>query len=896
MSSQFVWGYVIKHLDVNTQVETDISESVIGIPIFTDQGTGEVNNARLKLDSPNGEFLVKAPLMHRYDNIRITAFNSDVGGGTYNHVYEIIRMIPSESSTDGTTLELVLLGQEHNVQKLNYSKTHYYEGAAEVIQDLGDGYNANITGFQPILSGHKTTDVNNQIPGANFQTSIYAYGINEDQIYNRMNETVDKLGSSVDIGGALDFYEIRFDTDDISYDKITINVFPSGENGDVILEDTENVNMGETEGGIDAEVATLINAWGAVDQGTLPIQHSQYKSKQQRFPLQPQWVDTETYGLGSLIQDEGIHYESLLNNNLNLKPSLNLAFWKVITSLDFFGNSIQYSPWTVGKAILWKNAGSDRDSVGPFGEGCFDSNIIIFDNEENYSATWVDIRETNPANIDITLLYGGTEVYRGFRILVDGTAEGILSTNQFGTGNGNDRNSKPYTNSIVTYTGNEWRVLYEAVDDLECNVINEGRPYTFDDTLWIQTPEQLLTFNTFYAFHPHDGITNEKGVSEEPGTAENLNSAIRVRYDYTIPQLFLFPESFYKIGAWLNFRFPFPISTKGLGGEDVGVGELYGGANIVNSIPDAEREPATLDQQNMHLTHDGFRGFSNGESSEDYGQISSLDFWMKIDAQIFVNDEYRSSSEANFNMRCIIQDTSDNQVFQDFALNINNHWEPIHLPISSFETYRARRPLDNPLQSFIPIVELEALNIFQWRNIKNIIIQTQDSYDNQGRYSPDPFNNTNVGKFASLVLAGGEAAAVRRIELYIDAFRFTKPLLVNTGVPADRVIERDFLQRPVINDYFQLQSDAFAELEKSTFPKVEYNIVTQGRFDIAFGDSFWFRNPRLIPAEFESDDSPDGNNTNTIKLVAKRIEYSITNTEGGKGGFLRTLTGVRRFE
>jgi hypothetical protein len=894
MSSQFVWGYVVKHFDVNTQVETDISESVIGIPLFTDQGTSEVNNAKLILDASLGKFLVKDPLIHRYDNIRITAFSSNVGGGTYNHVYEVIRIIPSEGSTDGTRVELVLLGQEHNVQKINYSKTHYFEGSAEVIQDLGDGYNVNITGFQPTLSGHKTTDATNQVPGASFQTSIYAYGINEDQIYNRMQETVDKLGSSVDVGGALDFYEIKFDTDDTLYDKITINVFPSGENGDVILEDTENVNTGETEGGIDAEVATLINAWGAVDQGTLPIQHSQYKSKQQRFPLQPQWVDTETYGLGSFVQDEGIHYESLINNNLNLKPSLNLAFWDVVTRLDFYGNTIQYSPWTVDKDFLWRNAGSDRDSTGPFGEGCFDSNIVIFDNEDNYSATWVDIRETNPVLIDSSFLYGGTEIYRGFRILVDGTAEGILSTNQFGTGNGNDRNSKPYTNSITTYTGNEWQVLYEAVNDLECNVIDEGRPYTFNGTLWIQTPEQFLTFNTFYAFHPHDGITNQPGSSQETNTELNENSAIRARYDYIIPQSnILFPESFYKVGAWLNFRFPFPITTKG--GISEGVGKLYGGANIVNGVPDAEREPATLDQQNMHLTHDGFRGFSNGESSEDYGQISSLDFWMKINAQIFVINEYRSSSEANFNMRCIIQDTSDNQVFQDFALNINNHWEPIHLPVNSFETYRARRPLNNPLQSFIPIKELEALNIFQWRNIKNIIIQTQDSYDNQGRYSPDPINNVNVGKFASLILAGGDTAAARRIELYIDAFRFTKPLLVNTGVPTDRVIERDFLQKPDINDYFQLQSDAFAELEKSTFPRVEYNIVTQGRFDINFGDSFWFRNPRLVPVEFESDDSPDFNNTNTIKLVAKKIEYSITNTEGGKGGFLRTITGVRRF-
>ena len=216
--------------------------------------------------------------------------------------------------------------------------------------------------------------------------------------------------------------------------------------------------------------------------------------------------------------------------------------------------------------------------------------------------------------------------------------------------------------------------------------------------------------------------------------------------------------------------------------------------------------------------------------------------------------------------------------------------------MNSFEAYRGRKPLNSVLQSLIPIKAIEVLNIFEWRNIKNIIMQTQDSYDNEGRYDPSAAN-PNVGKYANAFVGGllGSTNPVRRIDLYIDAFRFTKPLLVNTGIPVDRTIEKDSLQKPDINDYFQLQSDAFAELEKMEFPKVEYNITTQGRFDIKFGDSFYYRTPRLIPAEFESTDSPDGNNANTIKLVAKKIEYSITSTEGGKGGFLRTITGIRRF-
>lgn len=897
MSVQEVWGYTVKHFNVQTSTETDITNFVIGIPLFTDQGTIEFNSGKLILDSPNGEFMVLQPVINRYDNIRIEGFYQN--GGEYNHVYDVIRMIPSEGSSSGTRLELTLLGQGHHIGKINYSKTHYFEGTAEVIEDLGDNYNFNRRPLQPELVGHKVSDITtNQAPGSGFQTSIYSYGINEDQIYSRMQESVDKLGSSVDIGGALDFYEIKIDTDDVTYDTITLNVFPSGQGGGIILTDTESVNTGETEGGIDAEIATLVNIWGAVDQGTLPIQHSQYKSKQQRFPLHPRWDNMEAYGIGSKVQDEGIHYVSQINNNINLKPSNNILFWNVITTLSEYGNTIQYSPWTVDKQTLWRNSGSDVDGTGPIGTGCFDANIIIFDNEDTFSATLADVKVTDPANIDTDLLYSGTDPYRGLTILVNGTAAGILATNQFGTGVGNDRNDISYTNAIVQYTGAEWRVKYSAVDQLECNVIGEGRPYVFDLGAWVQSPTRI---NSFYAFHPHDGIINVRSDLEDAGTFLNQNSAIRVRYDFDIVGIIVLPvptEAFYKVGAWLNFRFPFPISTAGGIGE--GVGELYGGAKKVGNTPNLDKEPATLDQQNMNATHDGFRGFAHGESSEDYGQISSIDYWQKINFQSsFLGTEgtYNTVTTANFNMRCILQDTNDNQVFQDYILNINNHWEPIHLPVSSFEPYRGRHPLNNPLQSLIPIKVIEVLNIFEWRNIKNIIIQTQDSYDNEGRYSPIGLTNSNVEKYSGSQVGGltGSTNPFRRIDLYVDAFRFTKPLLVNTGIPVDRTIEKDFLQKPDINNYDQLKSDAFAELEKMQFPKVEYNITTQGRFDIQFGDSFWYRTPRLIPAEYESNDSPDGNNANTIKLVAKKIEYSITSTEGGKGGFLRTITGIRRF-
>ena len=84
-----------------------------------------------------------------------------------------------------------------------------------------------------------------------------------------------------------------------------------------------------------------------------------------------------------------------------------------------------------------------------------------------------------------------------------------------------------------------------------------------------------------------------------------------------------------------------------------------------------------------------------------------------------------------------------------------------------------------------------------------------------------------------------------------------------------------------------------AEKQKRNFRHVEYEINTTGKFDIEMGDYFKFKHPRLIP------DAPIASgtisNVNFIKLVAKRIEYSITKPVDGKGGFLRKILGVRRF-
>jgi hypothetical protein len=98
-------------------------------------------------------------------------------------------------------------------------------------------------------------------------------------------------------------------------------------------------------------------------------------------------------------------------------------------------------------------------------------------------------------------------------------------------------------------------------------------------------------------------------------------------------------------GAWACFRIPFPVNT--YDGTTEGVGGLYGGGSAARSTASSLFEPSTLDIQNSHLSHDGKRGFNQGGSSEDLGQISAIAFWTKLTKGYSGVD-----LDANHQMRC----------------------------------------------------------------------------------------------------------------------------------------------------------------------------------------------------------------------------------------------------
>jgi len=232
--------------------------------------------------------------------------------------------------------------------------------------------------------------------------------------------------------------------------------------------------------------------------------------------------------------------------------------------------------------------------------------------------------------------------------------------------------------------------------------------------------------------------------------------------------------------------------------------------------------------------------------------------------------------KGDYKMRIVLYDSSDNVVVADYNHSHNDNIEEIQIPIDSFNIYRARAG-----PAFIPKMELEVLNIFEWRNIVRACIFCNESYDTDGRFA-----GIFSGLFSYTGALGGTAL------LGIDGFRFAKPLLVTSqeqsgGARPARNLIPEFLHSPLIFNYVQLKNEVKSILNIKQFKRVEYQVRTFMKCDIHPGQYWYYQNANLISTTTDSK-------ANTEKLVAKKIIYDIMKGLG-EGGFHRLLIGVKRF-
>jgi len=885
--------------------------------------------------------LKNRPIPDQYERFKVTI--TDEESNVFTRVYEVDTIVPIQNAQEGDAVEFECLGLEHHLMKLQFAKQFRYEDAFSVAEDINTFYNTNRVQAttQPEVIDHTSPSTKsgtgfNDFPRWN--SNFYPFGNRSITCYDALTEMVDKGGTPVTAGGLGDFFEVFYKHKTGNNNQIEFHAFSSGSTGSLItIDNALDVNPAENEGGIENFTGNLIKVQGS-ENGSLPPEFSTFIGKQEAFLQMPLWQDpadtNQDYPADARVNHAGTVYTSDIANN---SSTPGVANWTIETLETFLGPG-NYSIWTNNLASETQNSGSNpspatHGAVTGFNQqGMWDSNMVVAD-EVNWSFP-VQQRIKDTTGIDVNYLYGQATAgtYRGQWFLVDSNI-GALGV-PFTQNSGNDRFGNAYSDKFVRrnffeFTGADEFKNWDVVGpldfkggvraltntDLAC-VIDEGKIYKFNGTIW---EDKASDDRLNHCFHVHEGLitasggNNRDGFNDIPKISGNYrdNSAIKTTWITNPFEINLFgapqtTEPFYQFGAWYNIRFPFPYSTHNSVST---LGSLWG-SNAT------KKGPVTIDSKNMHFTRNFEVGYNN-DNAEDYGPINSVKFWIRhewfittIDLNIpfATNDKLITVNSGNFNYRCALYDTAGNVVVSDFFIPFNDVWAPIVLNIETFKAYRARANigLGNIRSTLIPI-GIEVLNRFDWENIAMCVIQWQESYDSDGRYRPEG-SRAAVGALAfgpiavaQVILDTGSLSIPisATVNLYVDGFHFGKTMMsVTPKVTTGRVVEPETLYLPWIDNKYQLDQLATAQLQIHQFRQNKWIIGTEGRVDVGFGDFFFLKDNRIVERSDKNAlglDTNDGE-PNTVKLVAKKITHRIDKPATGVGGFITTIEGAKRFE
>ena len=153
MPSNFT-GLTVTLFDESTNYVTtrDITNEVIGMPLFTEAMSGELNQAKLELSGAFGQFISDSIsteiVIDSFDRIRIQV--TDLGGNPYDRFFEVKPdWLSTQTKGEGTMLTLDLVGIEHHTQEIHFNRAFWFKDAFEVAREVGQGYETNRGTRQP---------------------------------------------------------------------------------------------------------------------------------------------------------------------------------------------------------------------------------------------------------------------------------------------------------------------------------------------------------------------------------------------------------------------------------------------------------------------------------------------------------------------------------------------------------------------------------------------------------------------------------------------------------------------------------------------------------------------------------------------------------------------------
>lgn len=758
------------------------------------------------------------------------------------------------------------------------------------------------------------------------------------KVKQAIDDIVKKESGTVEEGGSFDWFYWRFQSMyshpvDTDLNKVKIQVMNQGYQNNGGWTSTPAVTIKkegltapkgpllETEGDQDTEQGTNLIAIGGKTAGSYPTDFSKFQGAKSVFNSALSYNSALTYEPGALVVgSDGNHYEAILSvpvstappnatywiartftkpanwsnaitygkddlavyrthvykslsaGNLNQNPETNDDWWVRIS----WAPGVDYSPLTKDKAQYFINAGAGWINAGtPNNNKCgyIDHNVIIKD--DLHPRTWAHTAQTTSVGFPSELMDGG-QYKEGLRVLVNGTGAFDFSS---------------YSNKLILRRNGAWIILKNEVQDLEIFSKREAESWVYNPCQgvgsfvdgsgtcqlgsrsggWVKGAYFLdlglighfEANEQFDCFHPYKRTGNNVEVGNEQIMNEDGSTTSAVFANFApldVSSNSRYPFSFI---AGLNFAFPWPDNSNAT---------PYGAVTIGEKI-DLDK----FDMNNMHQDHEGGREWF-GPNVEDYYPIQGF-AWVQFLEELLVGGALKPFA-GDYSMTLWLADENDNKIAIETTHSVNGITTPHLAGISKAGTQRSIPGVS----TFVPGHEPEVLDIFDYRTCVFGGIETKDSFDEQGRYryTGKPFSTP-------VDLVNNRFALTEKLKISIDALRMLKPL-VATNIFTDnkptRNIEPKKLRADVIN-YQQLKNLVINNEGVFSFERQEFPLKTAMRCDLKGGDSLYYEDSELV-------DEADDTLSNTKKLVAEEVRYSISKPSRGPGGFLRTVKAVNR--
>ena len=456
---------------------TDITSYIFQIEKMTDTDQDSPQSAQITMNTIDGAFVTETnggntPLLQQYAELEITL--TDDAGREFRRIMILDETMPDESEAGGHLTKYLLYGREYYLKQVRISGHDFFTTHRNMITRIIAQYNESKQPNQPTIELSM-----DGVPS--YPVNIWRWG-EATSAYDALVRVIEGLAAPTKVGGASEYFTMRFTEHASDKGKLTCEIFQMGSKRsaapEYMLSTTTAAPPGTVLRGQSPNTLHTARTYmplrgntvvvrGADDTGRLPVEVAEYSAITELYNRYPLHVLGVEYSAGAYVRTDWYRPEPVasmqnragqtpltidnqydpdgkvyrakqrvpaLDSSDNPIPLSNTTYWELRHVRDELGDN-NGSPWTSDLEAVKSFCGNRESApstgtILPTSFAVPDSNLVVKDGREYRN--WAHVRCSDPRDIPEDFLYddnvdrgrGVPSPYResrlpeGFRVLV----------------------------------------------------------------------------------------------------------------------------------------------------------------------------------------------------------------------------------------------------------------------------------------------------------------------------------------------------------------------------------------------------------------------------------------------------------------------------------------------